>query len=213
MESQSVASQRLLLPITLQVPARDADWITQRTGIESRRHARPEQATSDLCVEAARKAIRAARVNPSDIDLVVVGTFTPDFAFPSTACLVQDKLDLDAAAMDGSAPLVSVEVRHLEGALGRPDPNGGVLSHFEAPYAMYSVGMAPVPAAAAATDERIAAIRSAAEPWLSRSAYFNFAEAGVEGRSLYPGGAYDRLTEIRAEMDPDGVFQAKHAID
>ncbi len=120
---------------------------------------------------------------------------------------------VDAAAMDGTAPLISVEVRHLEGALGRPDPNGGVLSHFEAPYAMYSVGMAPVPAAAAATGERIAAIRSAAEPWLSRSAYFNFAEAGVEGSSLYPGGAYDRLTEIRAEMDPDGVFRAKHAID
>src|SRR5205814_7603990 len=81
----------------------DADWITQRTGIESRRHARADQATSDLCIEAARKAIRAARVNPTDIDLVVVGTFTPDFSFPSTACIVQDKLDLDAAAMDVQA--------------------------------------------------------------------------------------------------------------
>jgi len=81
----------------------DAGWITQRTGILARRHARPDQATSDLCVEAARKAIRAARVNPLDIDLVVVGTFTPDFAFPSTACLVQDKLDLDAPAVDVQA--------------------------------------------------------------------------------------------------------------
>lgn len=81
----------------------DADWITQRTGILARRHARPDQATSDLCVEAARRAIRAARVNPLDIDLVVVGTFSPDFAFPSTACLVQDKLDLDAAAVDVQA--------------------------------------------------------------------------------------------------------------
>lgn len=81
----------------------DADWITQRTGIQARRHARPDQATSDLCVEAARKAIRAARVNPLDIDLVVVGTFTPDFSFPSTACLVQERLDLDAAAMDVQA--------------------------------------------------------------------------------------------------------------
>ncbi len=120
---------------------------------------------------------------------------------------------VEAAAMDGTAPLLSVEIRHLEGALGRPDPNGGVLSHFEAPYAMYSVGMAPVPAAAAATGERIAAIRSAVEPWLSRSTYFNFAETGVAGSTLYPGGAYDRLTEIRAEVDPDGVFRAKHAID
>ena len=66
----------------------DAEWITQRSGIQARRHARPDQATSDLCVEAARKAIRSARVNPLDIDLVVVGTFTPDFSFPSTACIV-----------------------------------------------------------------------------------------------------------------------------
>jgi hypothetical protein len=115
--------------------------------------------------------------------------------------------------MDGTAPLISVEVRHLEGALGRPDPNGGVLSHFEASYAMYSVGMAPVPEAEQATQQRISAVRAAAAPWLSRSSYFNFAEADVEGTSLFPAGAYERLTEIRAELDPDGVFRAKHAID
>ena len=78
----------------------DPDWIQQRTGILERRHAPPEQATSDLCVEAARRAIRAARVDPSEIDLVLVGTFTPDFNCPSTACLVQDKLGLDAPAVD-----------------------------------------------------------------------------------------------------------------
>jgi hypothetical protein len=78
---------------------------------------------------------------------------------------------------------------------------------------MYSIGVAPVPAAARAAQERIAAIRSAAAPWLSRSAYFNFAEGAVEGGSLYPAGVYERLTEIRAELDPDGVFRAKHAID
>ncbi len=78
----------------------DPDWINQRTGILERRHARPEQATSDLCIEAARRAIRAARIDPSEIDLVLVGTFTPDYNCPSTACLVQDKLGLDAPAVD-----------------------------------------------------------------------------------------------------------------
>jgi FAD/FMN-containing dehydrogenase len=118
-----------------------------------------------------------------------------------------------AAAMDGTAPLLSVEVRHLEGALGRPDPNGGVLSHFEAPYAMYSVAMAPSPAMVPAIDGRIAAIRGAAGPWLSRSTYFNFAERDADASTLFPGGYYERLVEIRAEVDPDGVFRAKHAID
>ena len=78
----------------------DPDWIRQRTGILERRRAPADQATSDLCVEAARRAIRAARVDPSEIDLVLVGTFTPDFKCPSTACLVQDKLGLDAPAVD-----------------------------------------------------------------------------------------------------------------
>lgn len=81
----------------------DPDWIIQRTGIHQRRYCRPDQATSDLCVEAARRAIRNGRVDPSEIDLVVVGTFTPDFSCPSTACLVQDKLGLDCGAFDVQA--------------------------------------------------------------------------------------------------------------
>ena len=121
---------------------------------------------------------------------------------------------VDAAAMDGTAPLISVEVRHLEGALGRPDPNGGVLSHLEAPYVMYSVGDGAEPGGRSpAIDGRIAAIRGAAEPWLSRSTYFNFAERNVGRERALPGRSLRRLVEIRAEVDPDGVFRAKHAID
>lgn len=75
-------------------------WVKRRTGILQRRIASSEESTSDLAVEAAKRAISSARVSPSDIDLVIVGTFTPDYTCPSTACLVQDKLNLDAPAMD-----------------------------------------------------------------------------------------------------------------
>ncbi len=78
----------------------DANWIMQRTGILERRHAPPEMATSDMCVEAAHRAIRSSGIDPQQIDLLVVGTFTPDFHCPSTACLVQDKLGLDCPAFD-----------------------------------------------------------------------------------------------------------------
>ncbi len=78
----------------------DPAWIEQRTGILARRYASPDQATSDLCIEAARRAIRSARVSSKDIDLVVVGTFTPDYHCPTTANLVQKALHLDAPAMD-----------------------------------------------------------------------------------------------------------------
>ena len=68
----------------------DPAWIEQRTGIKARRHVRPDQATSDLCIEAARRAIDNARVDIRDIDLVMVGTFSPDYHCPSTANLVQE---------------------------------------------------------------------------------------------------------------------------
>jgi 3-oxoacyl-[acyl-carrier-protein] synthase-3 len=78
----------------------DSDWIFKRSGILERRHALAHQATSDLCHEAARRCIDQAGINASDIDLVLVATFTPDMSFPSTACLVQDRLKLTCAAVD-----------------------------------------------------------------------------------------------------------------
>lgn len=81
----------------------DANWIVQRTGILERRHAPADMATSDMCFEAGRRAMHAARLTPADIDLLVVGTFTPDFQCPSTACLVQDRLRLDCPAFDVAA--------------------------------------------------------------------------------------------------------------
>ena len=81
----------------------DPDWIERRSGVSERRHAPEGMSTSDMCVEAATKAIRAAKVDPQQIDLLVVGTFTPDCLCPSTANLVQDRLGLDAPAMDLAA--------------------------------------------------------------------------------------------------------------
>ncbi len=81
----------------------DADWIIQRTGIRERRHAPPEMATSDMAVSAAQRCISRADVDPADIDLVLVATFSPDYLLPATACLVQDRLGLVCPAMDISA--------------------------------------------------------------------------------------------------------------
>jgi len=78
----------------------DPDWIVNRTGIHERRFALPHQATSDLCLEAATRCLEAAGRDPSEVDLLVVATFTPDMAFPSTANLVQDRLNLGCAAFD-----------------------------------------------------------------------------------------------------------------
>lgn len=74
------------------------EWITSRTGIRERRIASPEQATSDLCVEAGRRALEAAGIGPEDIGLIIVSTLSPDCPFPGTACIVQDKLGAGSAA-------------------------------------------------------------------------------------------------------------------
>jgi len=70
------------------------EWIRTRSGIRERRIAGPDENPSDLGAEAARKAIAQAGLKPEDIDLLIVGTMTPDLPFPSTACLIQSKLGL-----------------------------------------------------------------------------------------------------------------------
>jgi len=73
-------------------------WIQERTGIRQRHIAEPAQASSDLALEASRRALDAAGVKAADIDLIVVATSTPDFIFPSTACLLQAKLGVKGCA-------------------------------------------------------------------------------------------------------------------
>ena len=81
----------------------DSDWIVKRTGILERRHALPHQATSDLCAAAAEDCFRKTGLSAADCDLLVLGTFTPDMSFPSTACLVQDRLGMVGAAIEVQA--------------------------------------------------------------------------------------------------------------
>ena len=69
-------------------------WIRERTGIAERRIADESQASSDLALEASRAALAAAQLAPGDIDLIIVATSTPDYVFPSTACLLQAKLGI-----------------------------------------------------------------------------------------------------------------------
>jgi 3-oxoacyl-[acyl-carrier-protein] synthase-3 len=83
------------------------EWIFSRSGISARHYAAPEQNSSDLAVEAAKKALEMAGKTPAEIDLVIVASSTPDFygSFPSTACIVQRKLGManGSAAFDVQA--------------------------------------------------------------------------------------------------------------
>lgn len=80
------------------------EWIRTRTGIEQRHIAADNEMASDLALNASRRAIEAGGIDPGEIDLIIVATTTPDMIFPSTACILQDKLGIrDCAAFDVQA--------------------------------------------------------------------------------------------------------------
>ena len=81
----------------------DADWIVKRTGILQRHRSAVGEATSDLCYQAALKCLEQAGVSADAVDLIIVGTMTPDSVTPSTACVLQRRLGCKAAAMDLNA--------------------------------------------------------------------------------------------------------------
>lgn len=97
--------QRVLTNFDLEKMVDTSDeWIRTRTGIERRHIADPTLRTSDLCADAARKAIADAGLEPEDIDMILLATVTGDATFPATACYVQEKIGaFNASAMDVQA--------------------------------------------------------------------------------------------------------------
>ncbi len=95
----SYVPERVLTNADLERMVETSDeWIRTRTGIRERRIAAENEATSDLAVAAGRKALERAGVSPDQVELIIVATITPDMPFPSTACLVQQKLGATRAA-------------------------------------------------------------------------------------------------------------------
>jgi 3-oxoacyl-[acyl-carrier-protein] synthase-3 len=90
--------------LALRVETSD-EWIRTRTGIRQRHFAAADETTSDLALHASREAISSAGMTPAEIDVVIVATATPDMIFPSTACILQDKLGIrgGGAAFDVAA--------------------------------------------------------------------------------------------------------------
>jgi len=91
----SYLPERILTNADLELMVDTSDeWIKSRTGIEKRHIAAEGETTCDLAEQAALNAIKSADINASEIDLIIIGTTTPDLVFPSTACLLQQRLDI-----------------------------------------------------------------------------------------------------------------------
>src|SRR5438552_7191984 len=95
----SYVPERVLTNFDLEKTVDTSDeWITTRTGIKERRIAMPNESTSDMAARAARRALERTNLPPEKVDLIIVATITPDMPFPSTACLVQEKIGARRAA-------------------------------------------------------------------------------------------------------------------
>lgn len=114
--------------------------------------------------------------------------------------------------LDQESSLLSVEIRHLGGELGRARSENGALASVKARFSMFAVGMAPTPEVAAAVDAEIEYVKDALAPWDAGRMYMNFADKPRTGTVLFGGETYHRLREIKAEYDPENVFRANHPI-
>ena len=128
---------------------------------------------------------------------------------------------LDDAAVDAllaqvgvgsTSSLLFAELRHLGGAVGRPDPDAGALTHLPGDYALFCVAVAPVPEAAAAGLADAAAVVAALAPWALEARVLTLTEHVVDPASAYPEDSWARLRTLKAALDPRGVFQAVHEI-
>lgn len=111
--------ERILTNAELETMVETSDeWIVTRTGMRERRLARDDEATSDMVIPAARQALEAAGVSADEVDLIVIGTVTPDMFFPSTACLVQSAIGATRALCFDLSAACSGFLYSLETARG-----------------------------------------------------------------------------------------------
>jgi hypothetical protein len=122
---------------------------------------------------------------------------------------------LEVAGEGSGSPLLGVEVRHLGGALGRPEPGDGALATLDAAFTLYGVGvpMGP-PGIAEAIMERLAMIVGAMRPWATGATFPNFGDE-PDGNALpraFDADTLARLVAVKRAVDPDDVIRANHPV-
>ncbi|MCW2987259.1 MAG: FAD-binding oxidoreductase [Solirubrobacterales bacterium] len=111
-----------------------------------------------------------------------------------------------------TSPLLLTELRQLGGALGRPDPDGGALSHLDAAFVMLGIGLPMTPELGQAIEGQLDSFDEAMAPWVADGGYFNFAERPCDADAILPAETCARLAEVKRKWDPDGTIVANHAV-
>jgi hypothetical protein len=116
------------------------------------------------------------------------------------------------AGAASSSPLVSLELRQLGGELGRARPENGAFAALAGEYALFAVGIAPTPEAAAAVSAHVETVKDALRPWTAEQMYLNFAHARRDPRTLWSEQAHHRLRRVKAAVDPTDLIRSNHPL-
>ncbi len=116
------------------------------------------------------------------------------------------------AGPGSGSPMLLSELRHLGGALGRPDPDGGALTHLETGFVMYSVGMPMTPELGEAIPQHLTKIEQTMQPWAGEGSYYNFTERPCDADAILPAEVCARLADVKRRYDPDGTIVANHSV-
>ena len=119
---------------------------------------------------------------------------------------------LALAGPDADSPLLSIEIRHLGGALARPAPGGGAQPSIDANYLLTAVGAMPAPGLAAAARAQAHAAKDALGPWHAGYDYYNFEETPAPASAVLPPASYRRLQKIKAAYDPGQMIVSAHPV-
>jgi FAD/FMN-containing dehydrogenase len=119
---------------------------------------------------------------------------------------------IEAAGAESESSLVSVELRHLEGAIAEVKPEHGALAAFDAPFVLFAVGVAATEQMKATAEAHVEVVRKALAPWDAGRAYLNFAERTTTGQRLFGAATYARLRRVKAAYDPQDLIRSNHPI-
>lgn len=116
------------------------------------------------------------------------------------------------AGPDADTALLAVDLRHLGGALGRPDARGGAVDHLPGRFLLFAVGIAPMPEVAALVRTQVDSLVEELQPWGAALEYQNFRERAVAPGRLYPTAQLERLRAVCDTVDPGRVLVANHPV-
>jgi FAD binding domain len=119
---------------------------------------------------------------------------------------------VEVAGPDSGSPLLLAELRHLGGALGRPDENGGALNKLDGEFVMLGIGVLMDPAMRESIEGQLDKLSEAMQPWAAEGGYFNYAERPCDVDAILPAATCERLAHVKRSWDPDNLILANHSV-